>query len=409
MLNYLSRERILPFKSEDSMHILYLILLSFTAILFLPVFIFTFQVIAGLLPYRKKDYSLLFRPSIAVLVPAHNEAATITATLLSIKKQINAGDRIMVVADNCTDDTASVARTLGAEVVERTDHDRRGKGYALDFGFRHLEEKPSDVVIIVDADCLLENGALDCLSKQSFATNRPVQAQYLMTAPGGSLKMKVAEFATIVKNLVRPLGLLNLGLPCQLMGTGMAFPWSLLKKVNLANGHLVEDMKLGLDLARIRHAPVFCPDALVTSVFPVNAEGIKSQRTRWEHGHLNVIIKDVPGLLMESVRTFNGLLAILVLDLSVPPLAMLVLLTIAVLFLSIGLWFATGIAIPLVVTFLEIVLIICVVLLAWMRYGRKVIPFANLVFVPVYVLWKIPMYMKYIWSRQTEWVRSRRD
>jgi hypothetical protein len=66
-----------------------------------------------------------------------------------------------------------------------------------------------------------------------------------MYSKSNDLKSKVSEFAWCVKNLVRPLGYSNLGCPCQLMGTGMAFKWSTLSKADLANGNIVEDMKLG--------------------------------------------------------------------------------------------------------------------------------------------------------------------
>jgi hypothetical protein len=90
---------------------------------------------------------------------------------------------------------------------------------------------------------------------------RPVQSLYLMTAPCESaINHQVAEFAWRLKNQVRPLGLRALGLPCQLMGTGMAFPWDIIRSAELASGFIVEDLKLGLDLADAGHPPVFCPE-----------------------------------------------------------------------------------------------------------------------------------------------------
>ena len=97
-------------------------------------------------------------------MPAHNESAAIAATLEDIKAQLRAGDRLLVVADNCTDDTAAVARLSGAEVVERQDSERIGKGYALDWGLRHLDKDPPDVVVMIDADCRLAEGAIDRLT-----------------------------------------------------------------------------------------------------------------------------------------------------------------------------------------------------------------------------------------------------
>jgi cellulose synthase/poly-beta-1,6-N-acetylglucosamine synthase-like glycosyltransferase len=132
----------------ETIFLLLLLLLS------VPVFVFAIQVVIALPAARRKPDPGGYRPSIAVLVPAHNEAAGIGATLRSIRAQLQHGDRVLVVADNCIDDTAAAASAAGAETIERHDPARRGKGYALDFGVRYLTLAPPEVVIIVDADCL---------------------------------------------------------------------------------------------------------------------------------------------------------------------------------------------------------------------------------------------------------------
>ncbi|MGC3971366.1 MAG: glycosyltransferase family 2 protein [Pirellulales bacterium] len=96
-----------------------------------------------------------------MLIPAHNEETVLAATLESVQSQCRPGDRMLVVADNCTDRTSDVARRAGAIVVERHDLQRRGKGFALDWGVRRLETEPPEVVIVVDADCVLAPGSLD--------------------------------------------------------------------------------------------------------------------------------------------------------------------------------------------------------------------------------------------------------
>ena len=148
------------------------------------------------------------RQPIAVLVPAHNEGSGLLPTLANIQCQLLPGDRLLVVADNCSDDTAAVARRKGAEVVERIDRTRLGKGFALDCGIRHLSSNPPEIVVIVDADCRLADGALDYLALACTTTGRPAQALYLMNAPIDSqINHQVAEFSWRVKNWLRPLGL----------------------------------------------------------------------------------------------------------------------------------------------------------------------------------------------------------
>ena len=258
------------------------LLVTLAVLLVIPIAIFFIEVVAAIaLPQRDcpAPPGDGRRQRVAVLLPAHNESTGILPTLADIKAQIRAGDRLLVVADNCTDDTAAVAAAAGAEVVDRNEPERRGKGYALAWGLRHLGVDPPEIVIIIDADCRLAEGVIDRLAAACAVTHRPVQALDLMTAPDASpINFRVAEFAWRLKNWVRPLGLRALGLPCQLMGTGMAFPWDVIRSADLASGSIVEDLKLGLDLALAGNPPIFCPSPGVISDFPLTVEGIQSQR-----------------------------------------------------------------------------------------------------------------------------------
>lgn len=376
----------------------------------LPVLVLFLQVLLACLPARSRSSTQGSRPRVAVLVPAHNESSIIVATLNSIQAQLGEGDRLLVVADNCSDDTAEVARTAGAEVVERSDDQRRGKGYALDFGVRHLASAAPDVMIIIDADCQVGEGAIERLAKRCMESGRPVQALYLMHAPADSgLKVRLAEFAWCVKNLVRPRGWAWLGLPCPLMGSGMAFVWRDLALIDLASGHLVEDLKMGLDFCRGGKPPLFCPDALVSSYFPRSDEGLSTQRKRWEHGHLGVILGDAPKLVAESISRRNWNLLVMTLDVLVPPLALLTLVLGAVFSLAWLAFFLGGALTPALIATAGIALLSVAILLAWSRFGRGILSFSALMYAPFYALKKIPLYLGFLVKRQVEWVRSKRD
>ena len=386
-------------------------LLSIAAILLLiPVSVLWVQVVAAMPRARAACPPPTPRPTIAILIPAHNEGAGLHDTLASLKPQLIHGDRLLVVADNCTDNTTEFASHAGAEVIQRHDMQRRGKGYALDFGMRHLAQHPPELVIIVDADCIVDAGAVDYLARLSMWRMRPVQALYLMLAPNDAgLKTRIAEFAWRVRNHLRPLGFYRMGLPCQLMGSGMAFPWSLISTVEMASGEIVEDMKLGIDLACCGHAPLFCPQVRVTSVFPNNAEGTQSQRTRWEHGHLSMIAHAAPRLLGRAVGKLDVQLLALTLDMSVPPLALLTLLTFFMWVLTTLFYLFTGVMGAWWWSSLVLSLLFFAVMLAWLRAGRDIVPFGKLLLFVSYIFWKIPIYFKILGKRQIEWVRSKRD
>jgi len=379
-------------------------------LLAVPVGVLMLQVLAALRATKVGDLEPAQQPPyLAVLVPAHNEAAVIEETLIGLKAEIRLGDRILVVADNCTDETAAIARSHGVEVIERTNLVDRGKGFALDFGLRHLQAAPPEVLVIVDADCRVAPGALRRLGTHAWQKSCPVQGLYLMRSPHqASLKLRLAEFAWRVKNQVRPLGWHVLGLPCELMGTGMAFPWELTARMELANGNIVEDMKLGIDLALQGVAPVFCPDAVVTSEFPIASAAVQSQRKRWEHGHLSMIVSEAPRLFGYALRKRDLRALAMALDLIVPPLALLAALLAGMLMLGLiwnvigGTVWIAGMAAGLCGLFAV------AVFLAWWGWGRSVVRFWEFLSVPIYILAKIPLYLGFLTHRQKDWVRTDR-
>ena len=403
------------------MSFLAILFTAVAALLMVPCAVLLVQVLAAMLPERPASFghfkaNALNTPiEVILLMPAHNEASGIAAVLQELLPQLDLHKRLLVVADNCTDDTAAIARAVGGptgfvEVLERHDDSQRGKGYALDHGIRHLEKKAPTVVLIIDADCALQPGSIQTLAARCITTGRPVQALDLMQSPaGGSVKIRLAEFAWLVKNHVRALGYHRLGLPCQLMGTGMAFTWQQISQAKLNTGHIVEDMQLGIDLARNGTPPLFCPDALVTSLFPTAEAGLQAQRTRWEHGHLGIIVTQVPTLLWRSVVGANITLLAMALDLCVPPLALLTLLIVGALMASIGLAGFGGSVLPTLIAGSANAMLGVAVVLAWLGFGRNVISLRQLCSVPLYILAKVPLYFYFLVKRQTGWVRSRRD
>src|SRR5215470_550678 len=179
------------------------------AIVCLPAlltFVWFSEVLAGCFALRKERTPPVAEPGtrshkITVLIPAHNEGAGILPTIRDVQAQLEPNDRILVVADNCTDDTAAIVQAAGAEVTVRVDSVRRGKGYALEFGVRQLGLNPPDIVVIMDADCRLGENTLRHLSDSAMASGRPVQSLYFMLPPEyGPPAKGVNLFAWRIKN-----------------------------------------------------------------------------------------------------------------------------------------------------------------------------------------------------------------
>jgi cellulose synthase/poly-beta-1,6-N-acetylglucosamine synthase-like glycosyltransferase len=369
------------------------------------------ECIAALFPVKRvsTEYDRQ-NAKLAVLIPAHNEEVVIGSTLQQLLPAIKQQDRLVVIADNCSDRTATIAREAGATVIERDNPNLRGKGYALDYGLRFLESDPPEVVVLVDADCKVTSGAIEHLTKQAIATRRPVQALYLMKKPSNpSSKDLVSVFAFKVKNLVRPLGLTRLSIPILLTGTGMAFPWSVISSVNLATGNIVEDMKLGLDLSIAGHKPLFCPDAKVSGELPQQTAAAKSQRTRWEHGHLQTLLTYAPILLKAGVTQKRFDLLGSALDLCIPPLSLLVVSWLALFTTSVGFGIITGLWIPATMLTTAGFCLSGAILIAWAKFARSDLPLKQLLTIPFYILWKVPLYFRFLFQREKNWVRTERD
>ena len=330
-------------------------------------------------------------------------------TLKDVKDQLRPDDRLLVVADNCTDDTAAVAATAGAQVVERFNDQKLGKGYALDFGIRSLREGDPDVVLVIDADCQLESGAVDQLARTCSLIGRPVQALYLMSAPEqAELNHSIAEFAWRIKNDLRPRGLAALGFPCQLVGSGMAFPRQVFSAVDIATGHLTEDLDLGLQRARAGWAPVFCPGAVVRSVFPSSEIDSATQRQRWEHGHLSVLARRVLPFAWAAIRDRNWRLLALSLDAAVPPLVLLAVLTAAVFLASLFGWLAGAGRAALIVSSIGLGLLTLALGLAWMACGRDLLTREALSSLAPFLKRKVGIYARAFASNK-KWTRTGRD
>lgn len=350
------------------------------------------------------------RPRVAVLIPAHNEVAGVAATLATIGPQLMPGDRLIVIADNCTDETVRAASIEGVEVIERQDTVLRGKGYALDYGLRYLEGDPPEVVMMFDADCVVGAGCVATLAIEALASRRPIQALYLIRAAHHGVLARLSEFAYRLRNWVRPIGMLRFDLPCQLMGSGMAFHWSLLPDVSFASGHLTEDLQLGLAFARLGKFPRFCPAATVDSLFVIDAASATVQRTRWEHGHLGTIVTEWPGLAWMSLRRLDVRLALMAWDLAIPPLALFSTILLIAVSLSTLLALFDVARWPLALVLLALVMLLFTIVLAQRRFARDLIRLREIFLaVPLYLIRKAPVYLRFMFQRQVEWIRTKRD
>ncbi|MGE0713746.1 MAG: glycosyltransferase family 2 protein [Planctomycetota bacterium] len=379
----------------------------------LPTLTFAAEVSAALFGRGACSLPRARSPRYAILIPAHDEELGLGETLAGLLDDEDPAT-ILVVADNCSDRTAEVARAAGVRVVERRDPARRGKGYALRAGVEALRAAhpagPPEVVVLFDADCRASPGALGLVARHAAATGRPIQADYLLRRPPGEGPLAaLSELAFLVRNRVRPRGLRALGLPCQLTGSGVALPWSLLTGADLGGGWLTEDLLLGAHLGLAGAPPLSCGDAQVWSELPAGGAAASAQRRRWEHGHLWTAARCAAPLLLRGLTRGRPDLIAQALDLAVPPLSLLLLL-----WGGLGLLSAAGLACglgggpSLALSAAALSILALAVLAAWARFGRARIPASALLRAPLYALAKAPLYARALLAPERRWVRTQR-
>ena len=242
---------------------------------------------------------------LVIVVPAHNEEEGIGATLesLALCEYSAAARRIVVIADNCSDRTADRATKAGAEVWERADPTKRGKGFALAWALERLlaEEDSFDAAVVVDADCTASQNLLTAIDQRLRSGARALQVNDLVGNPEASNASALRAGGFALMNTVRPLGKQQLGLSCGLYGTGMAFTKDLLRRERWINTGLAEDGEYHMRLVLAGERVEFVPNAWVSSAMPTSLQGSSEQQARWEHGKLQLIRRWSPRLLRSGL------------------------------------------------------------------------------------------------------------
>ncbi len=346
-----------------------------------------------------------------VVVPAHNEAASITRAVESLRSLDYPADRVrfLVVADNCTDDTVSHAEQAGARVLVRHDPERRGKGYALEYAYNIvLAEGVADAVVVIDADTDVSPNLLRAFAARFEAGADAVQAEYAVRNGAESWRTRLMVVAFSLFHTLRSLGRERLGLSCGLRGNGMAFRCALLRRVPPRAYSLVEDVEYGIALGLAGIRIEYVAEAVVRGDMPATAAASESQRERWEHGRWATAASHLPSL-WHAWREGGGRVPLdLAADLLVPPLTTLAVVAAAGTLVSLVAYGMGSAAMVAPTTW--VVALACVfayvcrgVVLAGSGWGVL----RDLAWVPAYAVWKLALAVRRRPS-SGEWVRTMR-
>ena len=348
-----------------------------------------------------------------VIVPAHDEEAGIAATIESLLAVDYPTElrRVLVVADNCTDDTAKVAAAAGAIVLVRTNAELRGKGYALAHAFEHVErEGVADAVVVIDADTTVSANLLRSFDRVFRQGAHAVQADYAVRNRESSWRTRLMVIALAIFHVLRSLGRERLGFSAGLRGNGMGFSREVLRDVPHDAFSVVEDLEYGIKLGLAGHRVHYVETAHVYGEMVGDEKASRSQRRRWEQGRLAMVKAHGGKLLLKGLRERNGVLLDLAMDVLVPPLSWLVLLSVVGSAFGLLAHFRWDMPLAFAAPWLtSLFFIACYVLRGWSLSGVGFRGFLDLCWAPVYIMWKIGLALSRSGARKGEWVRTTRQ
>jgi 1,2-diacylglycerol 3-beta-glucosyltransferase len=350
-----------------------------------------------------------------MLIPAHNEEVLLPQLLASLQAQAYPRTlfEVHVIADNCSDQTAELARGAGAIVHERTHAELRGKGYALTWALEQLlAAKPAcDAIIILDADSVVSPNFLSVMDMRMARGDRAVQAYYAVRNPGSSWSAGLRYASLAVLHYLRPQGRMVLGGSVGLKGNGMLFTPDLLAQ-HAWTASLTEDIEFHMALILDGQRVTFAPDAVVWAEMPETLAAARSQNVRWERGRLEMARNYVPRLLRLALSRRSFMLFDAAVEQLIPPFSVLIGASILCLLAALGLAGLTGqwgsatvlLAIGLVLG--QGIYTVAGLLLT----GAPRQVYLSLLYAPAFVVWKIWLYVRVLLGMDRQgWVRTARN
>ncbi len=336
---------------------------------------------------------------IAIVVPAYNEQQLISGTVENLRKQNYPAERfaVWVIADNCTDDTAALARAAGAEVWER--QGEPGKGQALHAFFTRLIQQDWDAVLVVDADSRLHPQALAVCNDHLESGALALLLRSGVLNPDVNWRTRMLEWSLASFNALRPCGKMSLGISAGITGNGFCLARQTLERVPYLASSIVEDIEYHLMLLEADIKVEFSDQAWVKSHMPTGQQAANTQRVRWERGRWQIIKAHFIPLLRAWAggqrRAFDGLLDLL------PPVSLVVLA------LCIGLLGTPAQRLLSGIGFLSIVYHY---IEAARHYGNLSSVPSIAIHLPYYILQKTwAVLASFIRRRQMSWQRTERD
>ena len=273
--------------------------------------------LCALVKLKDKPYLVNKNHKFMAIIPAHNEEMVVANLIESLKNQTydkNLYD-IYVIADNCTDKTAEVARKAGAIVYERFDNAHKTKGYALQWFLKQkiAENADYDAFFVFDADNIVDKNFIKNMNKKLCQGEEVVQGYRDIKNPTDNwITAGYALFYWTMHRMYH-LARYNIGLSPLLNGTGFMVKFDVVKPNGWETQTLTEDIEFSLKQIIQGRKLGWATDAIVYDEQPVGFKQSWSQRSRWTIGHIQCLqeyTKPLAGAVKKNktLMNFDGLL-----------------------------------------------------------------------------------------------------
>ncbi|MGC3982245.1 MAG: glycosyltransferase family 2 protein [Steroidobacteraceae bacterium] len=346
-----------------------------------------------------------------VIVPAHNESSIIARTVTSLSKLDWPADRfrMLVVADNCSDDTADIARQHGATVLERTDTTRRGKGYALQHGFQHSAAAGfADAVVVIDADAEVSTNLLEAFAARIEAGAHAVQVHYGILNPWASWRTRLITIAKAAFHIIRSRARERLKVSCGIRGNGWCVTHELLRTVPYGAFSLTEDVEYGITLGQAGYRVFYADEAHSDADMVSGEQAASKQRQRWEAGRFQLIRDKTLPLLSQAIRQRSAICLDLALDLMVLPLSYVVVnIVLLIVAAAACAWWSPSLTPMLWLGIGCLVALLIHIMRGWQLSGMGLQGLLDLARAPGFLIWKVLLMLRR--RDSSEWVRTERE
>lgn len=385
------------------------------AIYLLSIVYLYFLAAFSLIPAKKIRYPKKPNSKFAIIIPAHNEAKIINNTLKSIKlldypKQLYV---TIVIADNCSDETERVARETGIVCLERTDEDRKGKGFALEWAFDKFKAEEMfvglDAFVVIDADTTLNADFLKAMDRRITGGEMAIQGYYDVVNPELSPMASLSYLGFVISRNLRFKGRTRLGWSNNLLGNGMCFSNEVIARFGWKATSIVEDLEYAV-LLQLKGIKVsFAPEARIFAEIPKTFRESKIQRSRWDIGKFQLRNKYFGQLVHMALKTRDLSYLDTAMELVIPPFSLFVIIA----FASFGLFMSilyNGISL-----LFSIWLIIILAQIAYTLLGLAIAKaswktYKNLIYAPFFILWRVnTVIWGYLFKIGKQWLKTERS